>query len=117
MVGRGEAGSLPGGSVKADGVREEYKAGKCQEQGGLTWRRCTGQITPKEYSVSNSDQNGGKAWSSAEVRQLKQLARENTPTRVIGLKLGRTASAVYSKASEESIRLKPSNQSPYGKHS
>lgn len=42
------------------------------------------------------------------------LAAKNTPTRVIGLKLGRSESAVYSKASEKSISLKPTNQSPYG---
>jgi len=40
--------------------------------------------------------------------------RENTPTRVIGLKLGRTEAAIYKKASELGLSLKPTNQSPYG---
>lgn len=64
--------------------------------------------------MSKSTRNSGKHWSPADVRQLRQLAKGNTPTRVIGLKLGRTADAVYNKASEEGISLAPTNQSPYG---
>ena len=48
-----------------------------------------------------------------EVAQMRRLAKGNTPTRVIGLKLGRTAAAVYRKASEKRISLRPANQSPY----
>jgi len=59
--------------------------------------------------------NSGKSWSSSEVKQLKQLAVQNTPTRVIGLKLGRTEDAVRAKASQNAISLKPTNQSPYNR--
>lgn len=59
--------------------------------------------------------NHGKDWNPAEVRQLRTLAAENTPTRVIGLKLQRTAAAVQGKASSEGISLKPTNQSPYNR--
>jgi hypothetical protein len=59
--------------------------------------------------------NHGKQWTSAEVKQLKQLAQENTPTRVISLKMGRTEDAICSKASAENISLKPTNQSPYNR--
>jgi hypothetical protein len=58
--------------------------------------------------------NNGKHWSSSDQSQLRKLARENTPTRVIALKLGRTSSAVYGKAGDLSVNLKPVNQSPYG---
>jgi hypothetical protein len=61
-----------------------------------------------------SQRNAGKQWSSSEVRELRQLAKGNTPTRVIGLKLGRSEDAVRSKAHEEKVSLKPTNQSPYG---
>ena len=61
------------------------------------------------------ERNAGKHWSSAEVQALKQMARQNTPTRVIGLKLGRPVEGVYAKASEEGISLRPTNQSPYGR--
>jgi len=53
-------------------------------------------------------------WSPSEVRQLGQLAKQNTPTRVAALKLGRTPAAVQQKASAEGILLKPTNQRPYG---
>ena len=60
------------------------------------------------------ERNTGKAWKGSEVKELKTLAQNNTPTRVIGLKLGRPVSGVYAKASEEGISLKPNNRSPYG---
>jgi hypothetical protein len=58
--------------------------------------------------------NDGKHWTKQNVRTLEKLADQNTPTRVIGLKMGRSESSIYSKASSESIPLKPTNQSPYG---
>ena len=58
--------------------------------------------------------NHGKQWTPADVSQLKQLAKQNTPTRVIGLKVGRTENSVRSIASNNNISLKPTNQSPYG---
>jgi hypothetical protein len=58
--------------------------------------------------------NSGKAWSGSQESQLRSLARQNTPTRVIGLKMGRSAGSVQSKASQMGVSLKPTNQSPYG---
>jgi len=65
--------------------------------------------------MSKSTRNSGKAWSSSDVSQLIKFAQQNTPTRVIGLKLGRTEDAVRSKASDNNISLKPTNQSPYNR--
>ncbi|MCW5755355.1 MAG: hypothetical protein KIT24_11665 [Phycisphaeraceae bacterium] len=59
--------------------------------------------------------NHGKPWTPQDIKQLKQLAKENTPTRVMGLKLGRTPDAVQGKASEIGQSLKPTNQSPYNR--
>ena len=59
--------------------------------------------------------NAGKHWTGEDISKLRQLARENTPTRVMGLKLGRTAEAVYGKADEIGLSLKPTNQSPYNR--
>lgn len=64
--------------------------------------------------MSKSTRNSGKEWTRTEVTELRQLAKKNTPTRVIGFKLGRTENAVRTKASDENISLKPTNQSPYG---
>ncbi len=64
--------------------------------------------------MPKSTRNTGKTWSPTEIKSMAGLANKNTPTRVIGLKLGRSESAVYSKASEQGVSLKPTNQSPYG---
>lgn len=61
--------------------------------------------------------NTGKPWTQSDVTSLRQLARENTPTRVIGLKFGRTDDAVRTKASDEGVSLSPTNQSPYNRRS
>ena len=64
--------------------------------------------------MAKYNRNSGKSWTKSDVSQLRTLSRENTPTRVIGLKLGRTEDAVRTKAASENISLKPTNQSPYG---
>jgi hypothetical protein len=69
----------------------------------------------EELVMAKSTRNSGKGWTPADVQQLNKLAKENTPTRVIGLKLGRTAGAVQQKASQEGVSLKPTNQSPYNR--
>ncbi len=60
------------------------------------------------------NRNTGKPWTPSEVKELKELVKGNTPTRIIGLKLGRTPDAIYKKASENDISLNPHNRSPYG---
>jgi hypothetical protein len=59
--------------------------------------------------------NAGKQWTSQEERELVQLAKENTPTRVIGLKLGRPEAGIYANASKLGVSLDPKNQSPYNR--
>jgi hypothetical protein len=65
--------------------------------------------------MAKSDKSRGKQWTPAEVKELKKLAKENTPTRVISLKMGRPEGGVRTKASEKNISLKPTNQSPYNR--
>jgi len=65
--------------------------------------------------MSKSTQNTGKQWTQTDDAALRQLASGNTPTRVIALKLGRTPAAVSNRASQESISLRPWNQSPYNR--
>lgn len=64
--------------------------------------------------MAKSTRNTGKPWTSAEKQELRDLARQNTPTRVIGLKLGRTPDAVQNQASKQGTSLRPTNQPPYG---
>lgn len=64
--------------------------------------------------MAKTPPNSGKAWDAQQISELRDLSRHNTPTRVIGLKMGRSADSIQSKASEKGISLKPTNQSPYG---
>lgn len=64
--------------------------------------------------MSKSPKRHGKPWTSTDKAQLRRLASGNTPTRVMGLKLGRTEDAVRSQAAKQHVSLKPTNQSPYG---
>ena len=64
--------------------------------------------------MAKTPKNHGKPITSAVVKEVKALAKQNTPTRVIGLKIGRTESSVYGIASNNDISLRPNNQSPYG---
>lgn len=57
----------------------------------------------------------GQPWTKQDDQMLQQLANENTPTRVMGIKLQRTPAAVSSHASAKGISLKPTNQRPYGR--
>lgn len=63
-------------------------------------------MTPKHHN---------ERWTPDQVKQLEHLAEQNTPTRVISFKLGRTEDAIYSKAQAEDISLKPTNQRPYNR--
>ncbi len=56
-------------------------------------------------------------WASADDRRLRELAVGNTPTRLIAWQLSRTTDAVYGRASEIGVSLKPTNQSPYNRRS
>lgn len=83
----------------------------------LTGRRIRDDCpkTQPDPPMSFSDRNTGKPWTPGDNKQLKNLAAENTPTRVIGFKIGRTESAVYSQASAKGVSLAPTNQRPYNR--
>lgn len=65
--------------------------------------------------MAKYNRNSGKPWTRQDTTNLQKLADGNKPTRVIGLELGRTSAAVYTKASQLGISLKPTNQSPYNR--
>lgn len=65
--------------------------------------------------MAKNPPNHGKSWTPQDIAQLNTLAKQNTPTRVVGLKLGRTPEAAQAKASEIGLSLKPTNQSPYNR--
>jgi len=65
--------------------------------------------------MPESTRNNRKRWTPDDVMKLRELAKGNTPTRVIGLKLGRTPGAVQAKAEDANVSLKQANQSPYNR--
>lgn len=72
-------------------------------------------LPPDANFMSKSTRNTGKHWTNDDVKQLKSLAIHNTPTRVIGFKLGRTEASIESKAQAVNVSLKPVNRSPYNR--
>ena len=57
--------------------------------------------------MPKSTRNAGKLWTRQELKQLRAFAKANMPTRVMSVRMGRTLAAIYKKASEEGISLKP----------
>src|SRR5215207_10664345 len=81
------------------------------------WKRPDSPIGKKGPRKSNPKykQRSGEPWENAEVKELKSLAKQNTPTGVISLKLQRPPTAIRSKAQREGISLRPTNRSPYNR--
>jgi hypothetical protein len=78
--------------------------------------RLTSDIEERDTAMPKPSR-AGKPWTPAEEQRLRDLAAGNTPTRVMGLKLGRSEDAVQDHASELGVSLKPTNQSPYNRRS
>lgn len=64
--------------------------------------------------MAKSTRSSGKLWWAHGVKEIRKLAKGNTPTGVMSIKLGRTEPAIFSKDSQEGVSLKPTIQSPYG---
>ena len=64
--------------------------------------------------MSKTPKKHGQSWTPAQDQQLRDLARGNTPTRVMGLKRGRMEDSILSRAADKGLSRKPANQSPYG---
>jgi hypothetical protein len=64
--------------------------------------------------MAKPPKNHRAAWTGDQVKQLNAEVKQNTPTRVLGLHLGRTPAAAQAKAGELGLSLKPTNQRPYG---
>jgi len=65
-----------------------------------------------EIPMTKSTRNVGKVWTKDDFSQLRELVKENTPLRIIGIKLGRSPYAIRTKASKKGISLRRTNQSP-----
>jgi hypothetical protein len=54
-------------------------------------------------------------WTPEQISKLEELAKANTPTGLIASELGKDKDAIFNKAQELHISLKPVNQSPYNR--
>lgn len=81
------------------------------------WRRSGSPIGKKGPRKTNPTykRRSREPWTPADLRKLKQLAKGNTPTGVISLRLQRPPAAIRSKAQREGISLRPINRSPYNR--
>ena len=81
------------------------------------WKRPGSPIGKKGPRKANPSYNrrSRQPWSTADVRMLKQLAKGNTPTGVMSIKLQRPVAAIRSKAQREGISLRPVNRAPYNR--
>jgi hypothetical protein len=67
-----------------------------------------------EEPQSQSYRNANEPWTDAEVARLGELAADNFPPSVIGLRLGRPEQAVEMKAAQLGVELLPTECPPYG---
>ena len=82
-----------------------------------SWQRPGSPIGRKgpRKADPNYKRRAGEPWETSEVRELRTLAKQNTPTGVMSLKLQRPPGAIRSKAQREGISLKPTNRSPHSR--
>ena len=57
--------------------------------------------------MAKPPKNARNEWLPADLKLIRQLAKQGTPGRVIAAKLGRTLTALYHVTSTEGISLKP----------
>jgi hypothetical protein len=81
------------------------------------WKRPGSPIGKKGQRKANPSykRRSRQPWSTTDVSKLKQLAKGNTPTGVMSIKLQRPVAAIRSKAQREGISLRPANRSPYNR--
>jgi hypothetical protein len=80
-----------------------------------SWKRAGSPIGRKGPRKANPKYKRklGQPWSKEDVKVLRALVKQNTPTGVLSLKLQRPETAIRNKAFREGISLKPTNRSPY----
>jgi hypothetical protein len=72
----------------------------------------TAKTGTKKSAKKKDGRSNPRSWSKDEVKQLKTLIKQNTPTRLVALKLKRTEAAVRYKVHSEGLSLRPTNRSP-----
>lgn len=105
-------------SPKKSPARRAAKRAKAVAQKRGSARKTGARKTtarPAAAKLPRSRRNTGTSWSAAEEKELRLLIKGNTPTRVIGLKLGRSEASIRSKVQKLNLSLMPPNRSPYNR--
>ena len=68
--------------------------------------------TKKSDTKKKDGRSNPRSWSKDDIKQLKTLIKQNTPTRLIAMKLKRTEASVRWKVHGEKLSLRPTNRSP-----
>lgn len=107
-------GASKGGASSAKSAAGAKSAAK----GGASGAKSASKAGAAKGAAAKSRTNHGNPWSTADMKQLRQLARERTLIRVAAEQLGRSLDSVKSKASEEGISFKgPKRAAAAGKRS
>jgi hypothetical protein len=64
--------------------------------------------------MAKTPKNHRSDWTAGDLKQLRQFAKANMPSRVAALKLRRTAGAVQQKASVEGISFRSTKRRAHG---
>jgi hypothetical protein len=60
--------------------------------------------------MAKKTRNNGKGWTRAEVKRVRRMSKDKTPTRVISVKMGRSEAAIRSVAQREGFSLKQTSR-------
>ena len=88
------------------------KAKKSAKKAPKNTQKKTVKKLVKTGAKKKDGRSNPRSWSKDDIKQLKTLIKQNTPTRLIALKLKRTEPAVRWKVHSEGLSLRPTNRSP-----
>ena len=88
------------------------KAKKSAKKAPKNTQKKTAKKPVKTGAKKKDGRSNPRSWSKDDIKQLKTLIKENTPTRLIAMKLKRTEASVRWKVHGEGLSLRPTNRSP-----
>ena len=90
---------------------EQFKKASSPPCGGEAYRiKVTVEDRQRGRKVAKQPKNHGQHWTKKDTLQIGILARKGFDTDDIAKTLGRTKDAIYSRASEEGISVRPKDK-------
>lgn len=91
--------------------KAKKSAKKAPKNTKKTAKKALKTVTRKSGAKKDGRTNR-QSWSKDDLKQLKTFIKENTPTRLIAMKLKRSEISVRGKVQREGLSLRPTNRSP-----